>query len=191
MRGEETKSGFLCIDHDEMKGRWAVRGLLCTTCNTSLGFEYFARYETSQQYLANPFRAEKPAGVRSRRRPSAGVRPISVARYIRDSVTSMDPESKDALYKLSRRYVRSMNAFEAVRDQLFLLVEEALEAGVSQSDITWVTGLPRSKIREIAWEARRKAAAQTEVSEPTDAEPTTHTPQSDADMANARRIANP
>lgn len=33
---EQTKHGFLVVDHDACVGQWAVRGLLCSTCNTNL-----------------------------------------------------------------------------------------------------------------------------------------------------------
>lgn len=33
---EETPHGFLVIDHDASVGQWAVRGVLCSKCNTAL-----------------------------------------------------------------------------------------------------------------------------------------------------------
>lgn len=62
----------LYIDHDHNIGIWAVRGLLCPSCNTSLG-SYpvgvigFNRRPHVIAYLANPFRTEKP--VRQQGRP--------------------------------------------------------------------------------------------------------------------------
>ena len=32
----QTKHGFLVVDHDSSVGRWTVRGLLCSDCNTCL-----------------------------------------------------------------------------------------------------------------------------------------------------------
>lgn len=32
----ETNRGFLVIDHDAKVGQWAVRGLLCSDCNTAI-----------------------------------------------------------------------------------------------------------------------------------------------------------
>jgi hypothetical protein len=34
---EETSHRMLYIDHDCRRGHWAVRGMLCTSCNTILG----------------------------------------------------------------------------------------------------------------------------------------------------------
>jgi hypothetical protein len=34
--GLETKHGFLVVDHDFLVGEWAVRGLLCSNCNSGL-----------------------------------------------------------------------------------------------------------------------------------------------------------
>lgn len=33
---EQTKQGFLVVDHDSQVGQWAVRGLLCSPCNTGI-----------------------------------------------------------------------------------------------------------------------------------------------------------
>jgi hypothetical protein len=33
---QDTKHGFLVVDHDATVGQWAVRGLLCTPCNTNI-----------------------------------------------------------------------------------------------------------------------------------------------------------
>lgn len=36
VKPEQTKHGFLVVDHDAKVGDWAVRGLLCSRCNTQL-----------------------------------------------------------------------------------------------------------------------------------------------------------
>jgi hypothetical protein len=53
-RGPETAHRRLFIDHDERLGRWAVRGLLCGTCNSNIGRGWQAPALSS--YLANPWR---------------------------------------------------------------------------------------------------------------------------------------
>jgi hypothetical protein len=50
---EQTKHGFLVIDHDDAVGQWAVRGLLCSTCNSALPMG--SAPEWAADYLANPW----------------------------------------------------------------------------------------------------------------------------------------
>lgn len=50
---EENTSGRLYIDHDPARGRWAVRGLLCRTCNATERFSHVVdarRYHESAWY---------------------------------------------------------------------------------------------------------------------------------------------
>lgn len=51
-RGEETPNGMLFLDHDYSRGYWAVRGLLCNSCNTLLGRRKGAFSRGSEAYLA-------------------------------------------------------------------------------------------------------------------------------------------
>lgn len=53
--GNETKYGYLFIDHDNYVGQWAVRGLLCALCNARI--DAFGHVRTSQElaYLADPW----------------------------------------------------------------------------------------------------------------------------------------
>jgi hypothetical protein len=52
--GPETRHGFLVIDHDPHFGYWAVRGLLCSTCNSRI-MDGVAFNEASAAYLADPW----------------------------------------------------------------------------------------------------------------------------------------
>lgn len=52
--GHETGHGFLCIDHDPFIGQWAVRGLLCSSCNGRLSMSPGWRPEAIT-YLADPW----------------------------------------------------------------------------------------------------------------------------------------
>lgn len=55
-RGEDTTHGFLCIDHDAAVAQWAVRGLLCSSCNTQLDYPYFVgKAPRASVYLAAPW----------------------------------------------------------------------------------------------------------------------------------------
>jgi hypothetical protein len=54
--GTETSHGFLVIDHDRSIGRWAVRGLLCSRCNTMLdSHQHVLDQDAVERYLASPW----------------------------------------------------------------------------------------------------------------------------------------
>jgi len=66
----------LCIDHDHQLGPWAVRGLLCRSCNSRLiHVDSGAREATVgvAEYLANPWHLRQPGSVlkQARMRPRA------------------------------------------------------------------------------------------------------------------------
>jgi hypothetical protein len=50
---DQTKHGFLMVDHDASVGQWAVRGLLCSTCNT--GIPAGSSPAWAADYLASPW----------------------------------------------------------------------------------------------------------------------------------------
>lgn len=50
----ETKHGHLVVDHDASLGDWAVRGILCSPCNTVAAVVGTKRPEV-QAYLADPW----------------------------------------------------------------------------------------------------------------------------------------
>jgi hypothetical protein len=49
---EDTSHRMLCIDHDGLL--WAVRGLLCGTCNSTLG-KLNDRWDRGRDYVARPW----------------------------------------------------------------------------------------------------------------------------------------
>jgi hypothetical protein len=53
--GPESKLGVLVIDHDFRHGNWAVRGLLCSRCNTVIDVAVRERTPREQAYLASPW----------------------------------------------------------------------------------------------------------------------------------------
>lgn len=55
IRPEETPQGFLVIDHDPNVGWWAVRGLLCSTCNTTRVPPEYVGDKELKGFLANPW----------------------------------------------------------------------------------------------------------------------------------------
>ncbi|MFJ8345056.1 endonuclease domain-containing protein [Streptomyces sp. NPDC094153] len=54
---EQTKHGFLVIDHDVREGQWAVRGLLCSKCNTAIPFG--SAPDWAAEYLSAPWWREE------------------------------------------------------------------------------------------------------------------------------------
>lgn len=58
----------LVIDHDHGAGNWAVRGLLCRSCNATGDIDGTVTpwcSPCSAAYLANPFRVQEPGPVRT------------------------------------------------------------------------------------------------------------------------------
>lgn len=63
--GAETSHGYLVIDHDYAYGfnGGAVRGLLCSPCNTRIAYPTNgANAEAKERYLANPWHLRRPVG---------------------------------------------------------------------------------------------------------------------------------
>lgn len=68
---ERTADG-LNLDHDHGRGIWAVRGLLCTRCNTFLGNDKVVPADATAQYLSNPW-VDQRHGPAVHARPEPGV----------------------------------------------------------------------------------------------------------------------
>lgn len=59
----ETSHGYLVIDHDYAYGfsAGAVRGLLCSTCNTRIAYPTNSENRDAvERYLANPWHLARP-----------------------------------------------------------------------------------------------------------------------------------
>lgn len=74
----KTGHGFLVVDHDANVGQWAVRGLLCSDCNSALPCG--AAPEWARAYLADPWwRRELDArgiGLQVQPEPAIGSRVV-------------------------------------------------------------------------------------------------------------------
>lgn len=53
--GSESRRGVLVIDHDFRYGNWAVRGLLCSRCNTLIDIPGRQRTLAEEAYLVDPW----------------------------------------------------------------------------------------------------------------------------------------
>jgi hypothetical protein len=77
----------LVIDHDHGRGDWAVRGILCSECNTKLGrlennMKVTVDVEAARSYLANPWidKVVDPAAMMLQPEPELGKTvPVTVA----------------------------------------------------------------------------------------------------------------
>lgn len=73
--GSATDHGLLCIDHDSHRGNWAVRGLLCTACNTRIDAFGHRRSAREEAYLADPWFLRRFAelGLRTEPQPEPAI----------------------------------------------------------------------------------------------------------------------
>jgi hypothetical protein len=130
--------GRLHIDHDKRLGYWAVRGLVCLTCNHNLGYRdrgedgYGVTGPEIDRYLSNPWHRRLPG--------SDGVRPEPHEDLPRlDPATAMEllcataKESDDA-----RR--RNLRDYPEYRRALLAMIRWAHQSGVRQVDMIRVAG---------------------------------------------------
>lgn len=155
----ETPRG-LFIDHDLDKGKWAVRGLLCNACNTSLGKPRYNGHAGAVAYLANPFRTVPPPAKAVLGAPVQGPRLMGVNKPGSDDRSTIPLDEREDLFRLCRRYQRAAESFESARDDLYAAVLAAARPGVSQQDISRSTGLIRQTIRNLLLEVRRQKACE-------------------------------
>lgn len=140
-----TPSGLLHIDQDRPAGMDAVRGLLCVSCNTRLGWDpgFIASAQVAR-YLDNPWYASPFMIEIEREKEREGER---IGRVRERLVADL------ALCGKGRKAKECRN--EAIR--------RAGSEGLTQTDIVKATGLTRETIRRIlnpdAAEAVREAAA--------------------------------
>lgn len=130
--GVETGHKKLFIDHDPRRGLWAVRGLLCASCNSKLANES-AFSPAAKAYLGLPIRERK---IESRRRRQSNPRSEQTS-LLDGLLTAM--EEAEAL-ALEARVAFS----QAVRD-----AREHPEAPISQVDIARDLGVSREWLRVV------------------------------------------
>src|SRR5215831_10498816 len=78
--GEDTGHGELHLDHDQRRGQWAVRGLICCPCNTSLPDRTpWILTEAQRRYLDNPWVDERFGAEALRQKPEPPVGSVAGA----------------------------------------------------------------------------------------------------------------
>ncbi|GAA2644457.1 hypothetical protein GCM10010399_92940 [Dactylosporangium fulvum] len=123
--GEGTPHGFLHVDHEQSAGKWAVRGLLCSRCNTMLGRPGLLTGAAVDAYLTQPWR--DPA---SRPQPAA---PAAT-------------DSSDPLAIAIAAYNEGLRIAIEERNEA---IRAAAAEGMKQADIVRETGYSRETIRQI------------------------------------------
>lgn len=144
---EDTQHGKLHIDHDRPRGQDAVRGLLCSPCNTRLGRDaQFVATPEALRYLTNPWHASPEGGTLRQRREDEGARRRKLSTALTSAVADYD------------------EAIDVARENRDEAIRQAKNQGLTQADIVRATGYTRETIRRIlnpqAAEAVRQAAAE-------------------------------
>lgn len=167
---ERTEQGFLVVDHDAGVGQWAVRGLLCTNCNTALPMG--STSAAASDYLAAPWWKLELArlGARPDLAPEPPIGSTVAAEYLnfsRDTdgwkgVASFGGSTR-TWEELNRRYgphrikVLAVPQVDDVsgwpRAQRAAYVVSALRAGARPSEVTRVSGWTYATVRKMAREA--------------------------------------
>ncbi|MGW7001353.1 endonuclease domain-containing protein [Streptomyces sp. NPDC054933] len=124
---DQDVRGFLVVDHDAKVGQWAVRGLLCSDCNTALP----AGSEPSwaRAYLADPWwRRER----------------------IDEAVTTRQQQAKEA-DRLLVEVVLAAEAYSEARAKLEAALFAALRApGARPARIAKASGWTAAYVRKLA-----------------------------------------
>ncbi|MEV5211264.1 endonuclease domain-containing protein [Micromonospora sp. NPDC053740] len=132
----ETAHGRLVIDHDPELGYWAIRGLLCGTCNTSLGRDP-ERLPAAAGYLAQAWHVR------------AGLNYLPVP--VPDIPLLAEADALRLLTEAKGRYLAAEGGvtgdIRSAREDLKHAVRVATKAGIRQCDI--VLAIDRIWTREL------------------------------------------
>lgn len=166
----QTGHGFLVVDHDDAVGQWAVRGLLCQDCNSSLPMGSSPAW--AADYLAQPWwqleltrlgataepAPEPPAGSTvavhglNFRREANGWK--HVAAFAGTPRTWRQLNRRYAPYRISLvRMPLVDNVSQWPRAERIAYVISALRSGMKPSEVTRVSGWTGAHVRKMAREA--------------------------------------
>lgn len=168
---DQTGHGFLVVDHDATVGQWAVRGLLCSDCNTALPCG--ASPDWAREYLARPWwKVElERVGASWEMLPEPALGSLVATKYLNFKRTSAGWENAAAGYsgssrswvELNRRYgphnLRAVATPEVAdpsrlpREQRRTYVFASLRAGVRPAEVARASGWSDSHVRQMAREA--------------------------------------
>jgi hypothetical protein len=154
--GSKTKHGYLVIDHDYAYGfnGGAVRGLLCSTCNTRIAYPLRpSDKDAAERYLANPWHLQRRDATVDEQQEVRRAISESPQRSIRSTCqqrVSGDLSAvptNDELAAIRTRYDAAIAAAKAERAAGFLA---AIKTGRTMNDIAEATGYTRETVRRIA-----------------------------------------
>jgi hypothetical protein len=166
----QTGHGFLVIDHDNAIGQWAVRGILCQDCNSSLPMGSTPAWATD--YLLDPWwkKEFERLGVASDPAPEPP-QGSTVTAHGLNFRRGQDGWAHVAAFagtprtwgELNRRYAPHRITVVAVphvddvsawpRPERVAYVLAALSAGVRPMEVTRISGWTYATVRKVAREA--------------------------------------
>lgn len=167
---DQTGHGFLVVDHDDTVGQWAVRGLLCQDCNSSLPMGSTPAW--AADYLAQPWWKLEFARLGASPDPTPEP-PVgsTVAVHGLNFRRETDGWKHVASFggtprtwaELNRRYAPHRIEVLAVpqvddvsgwpRPERIAYVLAALRAGIKSTEVTRVSGWTYATVRKMAREA--------------------------------------
>lgn len=167
----QTGHGFLVVDHDATIGQWAVRGMLCSDCNTALACG--SSPDWASEYLASPWwKAELVRIGASEKTPPEPPKGSLVATQIlnfkrgdggwENAAAGLSGPTR-TWEELNRRYgphnIRVITPPEVEypsklpRAERWAYVFAALRAGMRPTEVARLSGWTDSHVRKMAREA--------------------------------------
>lgn len=151
----QAPRGMMFIDHDPALGIGAVRGLLCCSCNSTLGGSLTAADNRVAAYLVKPWRTCDPRP----RRAFGATQPIRSVKRQKRAAEIAPSHLRETFKEVNRLGVRKeqlQQNLNEVKEHLAAKVIEAIAAGATQTRICEISGLARETVRQLCLEKTRQ-----------------------------------